>query len=210
MKTFGEKVKNLYNTIGVHYNDEFKNNLMIEDLEILTKRLSKGSKILDVACAGGRDTNYFSKLGFDATGFDFSETEINYAKINYPRGKFIVGDLLELEKFFKKNYFDGIYSCATLDHLTKLNISKAIIQFNKILKMNGKLLVKTKEGFGILKTADKYSNGIERKFTLIKSDKLKNLLIKYGFKIIDFKVEPSKTRANMKFAIAFCQKISDI
>lgn len=210
MKKFGEKVKSLYNTIGIYYNNEFKDNLYIEDLEVLTKTLSKGEKILDVACAGGRDTNYFYELGFDATGFDFSKTEIEYAKQNYPKPKFIEGDLLELDRFFKKNYFDAIYSCATLDHLVKTDIPKAIILFNKILKKNGRLLIKTKEGKGILKTVDKYSNGIEREFTLIESDKLKKLLIKSGFKIIEFKVIPSRTRPNMNFTVALCNKIGDI
>lgn len=210
MLTLGEKQKKLYNKIGVSYNEMFKSNLFVEDLDRLSKHLSKGDKVLDVACAGGRDTNYFSKIGLDAVGLDFSHTEIEYAKESYPAIKFIEGDLLCLVNIFGVDHFDAIYSCATLDHLTNRDIPKAILQFNKVLRLNGKMLIKTKAGKGILKTVDKYSSGLERRFTLVRPEVIRKMILRLGFEILEFEIQPSRTRNNINFIIILCKKIRNI
>lgn len=43
-------------------------------------KLSKNSKILDLACGKGRHSKYLNSLGYEVTGVDLSQSSIDYAK----------------------------------------------------------------------------------------------------------------------------------
>lgn len=205
-----ERTRQLYTTIALPYNEAFPEHSHPEHRQLFINRLPRGARVLDAACAGGRDTAFFHSSHLVPTGIDFSHGEIEYAKSKYPGLDFREVDLLELPDIFPRSEFDGIYSYATLDHLRKSDIPKVISNFNSILKRGGILLVCTRRGKGVLWTNDSYSLNKKRRFTLIEEEELQRLLVGYGFDIEYIEVFQSKTRRNMEFILTLCRKEADI
>jgi ubiquinone/menaquinone biosynthesis C-methylase UbiE len=171
--------------------------------------LTKGSKILDAGCAGGRDSYYFFQNGFNVTGLDYAIGNINYAKSKYTGVRFIEGDILKLPSILKKEEFDAVYTYCACNHLLKKDIPTAINNFNKVLHMGGILFIVTRKGKGVLWTNDKYSEFKKRRFTLIENDVLQKILKLNGFKIEYYETYASKIRPNMEAILAVCKKIKN-
>lgn len=210
MANLAERTEKLYDAVAFQYNEAFLVNYHPEHLKLFTDKLAPGAKILDAGCAGGRDTNFFYDQGFAATGVDFSSGQIAVAQGKYPEVDFRKADLLKLDETFPAGKFDGVYCYATLDHLKKRDMRKAIANFNIVLKQGGVLLVCTRKGKGVLWTADQYSSGKKRSFTLMTSEELQWTLKKNKFAIDHFESFPSLTRPNMEFNLALCRKIDNI
>jgi ubiquinone/menaquinone biosynthesis C-methylase UbiE len=99
-------------------------------------------KILDAGCGTGKDISYFSSLGYEVIGIDLSEGMLKEAKEtlkNRPNVCLIRGDFRTTG--FPDNYFDGIWSSASLVHLPQNEKKRALIEFNRILKEDGILCV---------------------------------------------------------------------
>jgi SAM-dependent methyltransferase len=206
VKSLSQKTQELYNKIAVDYNNAFPFHFHPELLQLFVSHLKSRARILDVGCAGGRDTNYFNSLGFNVTGVDFSKSEIEYARSKYPSVNFLEADLLNLLDYFPAQHFDGIYCYATLDHLEKKYFDKAIAVFSKLLNKGGILYIVTRKGKGIYWTNDLYSQGLKRRFTLIECEELTNLLEKNHFSILKCDEFESLTRKGMFFYSVLASK----
>lgn len=167
--------------------------------------LSRGSLVLDVGCAGGRDSKRFVQKGFRVRGIDLVEGFLKEARRHVPGARFINMDLLNLE--FPENYFDAIYACAVLLHIEKKDIPKALEGFHKILKPNGKLYVAVKEGEGVEYKEDKISGGHKRMFTYFREDELKRFLEKAGFKVTFTRIYSDPLgRKDVKWLVVLAEK----
>ena len=69
------------------------------------EKLEKDSKLLDIGCGTGRNTNY---ININITGIDISEEQIKQCN----KGNNIVADMCELP--FENNSFDNIISIASI------------------------------------------------------------------------------------------------
>ncbi len=107
--------------------------LLYSQLKYFISLIPKNGRILDIGCGPGHDTEYFAKHGFQSIGIDFSSGMIKYAKKNRPAGLFKQIDLLEVDKYFPKNYFDGIWASSSITHLNKKDISKSLGQIKKVV-----------------------------------------------------------------------------
>lgn len=168
--------------------------------------LKKGDRVLDVGCGNGRFYEIIQKTGADYTGIDISEKLIEIAKKKFPKGKFFVGDALEMP--FADNYFDTVYAIALLHHIPSRDFRlKVLNEAKRVLKKNGllitsvwnlwkgqktrdliskftvlKLLKKTELDFGdILMTFEKMKDCYFHYFT---KKELEKLVTKGNFKII--------------------------
>ena len=107
--------------------------LLRKQLKYFISLLPKNGMILDVGCGPGHDTEYFAKEGFEAIGIDFSPGMIAYAKKNRTAGVFKKMNMLEIDNFYAKNYFDGIWSSSSITHLKKADIPRALNQIKKVI-----------------------------------------------------------------------------
>ena len=109
--------------------------------QILLKTFSPHSKLLEIGCGSGRDASFMREQGYDITAIDGSEKMINEAKTIHPALEAHLFTMqlphsLDLEA----NSFDGIYSIATLMHLTLEEIVLSIQKIYMLLKEKGKFL----------------------------------------------------------------------
>lgn len=170
--------------------------------------LSRESRVLDVGCAGGRDSKRLVQKGFEVIGIDLVDEFLEEARKYVPEARFINMDLLKLE--FPENYFDAIYACAVLLHVKKKDIPRALEGFYNILKPSGKLYIAVKEGKGIEYKRDKLSDKQKRMFTYFREDELRRFLKKAGFEMTLAKVflDPLG-RKDVNWLVVFADKRYD-
>ena len=107
-----------------------------------TKRLSKGSLILDAGCGSGRDTKAFLDMGYSVEAFDASSELVSraseYTGIEVKQGLF--NDVNCAEKY------DAIWCCASLLHVPELELIKTLRKLASALKASGVWYVSFKYG----------------------------------------------------------------
>lgn len=127
--------------------------------------LRPGARVLDFGCGSGRDTKYFLDKGFrvDATdgSSEFVKMASDYAKIEVKQMLF-----QELEE---EEIYDGIWACASILHLSRLELADVLKKIAKALVSNGILYTSFKYG-----TEETERNG--RHFTDMTEEKMNALL----------------------------------
>jgi len=187
MKEYIKKTIDFYNQ---NIDEYFQKTMDLQDKFWLGKfvsSLSQDSKILDIGCAFGRDTKFFTNSGFDATGIDLSKEMIKKAKAFSPSSKFYVMDMQNLD--FTDQSFDGIWCSAALLHLNKNDAILALKEIKRVLKKDGFLYLNLKEGIGEKVIFDERYQNSEKFYSYYQESEIKDLLSKFNFKIIDFKIE---------------------
>ncbi len=138
-----------------------------------------GKKLLDAGCGTGHNIGRFLAKGFEVDGLDFSAESIAIAKSRFPRARFFEADLLNTH--LPSNSYDGIFACASLLHIKKADVPRALLEFKRLLKQNGKLFISVKEGKGerIIQKKDR-----KRFFNFFQTDELKKMIEAGGFQIL--------------------------
>lgn len=192
-----------YDKIAEEYSKNISVRASIEDLDKFIGYLKTGKKLIDIGCAAGRDTNLLTIKGYDTTGVDLSENLLAIARRNNPDLKFIKADIRSLP--FPDSSVDGIWARAVFHHLEKKDMMPALNEFNRVLKNDGVIFLRTKMGEGDWKGEDPLSVGEEREFVLLTKNELEEMFLKSNFEKINLEVQKDKTR-DLYWLTAFCRK----
>lgn len=176
-----------YNENALDYFNTTVNADMDKQYKLFLKYLRKTGKILDLGCGSGRDTLYFKKLGYDVDAIDGSkklcELATQYTNIPVKCMKFNELDAVD--------YYDGIWACSSLVHITKKELIEILKKIRKALKDDGIFYVALKSGIGeeILKG---------RYFSYIEKNEFEQIINSLDFKLIDFLSAKSVTNKEEK------------
>ena len=109
-----------------------------EDLEYVLEFLPKGSFVLDIGCADGKETLALQELGYNVIGLtnDGAGNVINYINKTIPTIKVYNMDMNCL--LFKSEYFDCVYMKHTFEHSFSPFIF--MLELNRVLKEGGLIL----------------------------------------------------------------------
>ncbi len=169
------------------------------------KLLPQGGKILDVGCAGGRDSKTFVDNGFDVFGIDVIDEFLDEARRKAPEAEFQNMDLLKLD--FSDGSFDGIWSYAVLLHIQKSDIPGVLDKYSRILKPSGKLFIGVKKGQGSAYVTDKLSKE-KRFFVYYEEDELREILENHGFQIVKLETEADRAgRTDTTWIMVIAEKV---
>ncbi len=113
---------NYYDLNAQKYSDTTLNVKMSEQIDYFCSKLSPGASILDVGCGSGRDSLFFIKNNFQVTSIDASKELANLAS-NLIGQKVIV---TKIEDFKMEDSFDAVWAMASLLHLKKEDLPKAL------------------------------------------------------------------------------------
>lgn len=122
-------------------------------------------RILDAGCGSGRDAKAFSDKGYDVDAFDASPALAKLASE-------FTGQTVEVMSFLdfdKQHHYDGIWACASLLHVPRVELAQVMQRLWRGLKPNGVLYVSFKHG-----SAEREHGG--RVFTDANEDQLKELI----------------------------------
>jgi len=200
-----KKTIQLYEKLGKKYIKDLAG-ITVKEFPDFVELLPKGGKVLDVGCAGGRDSKKFVQKGFKVIGIDLADVFLKEARKIVTQAKFIKMDLMKLK--FPKNYFDAIWANAVLLHIAKNDMSKALKGFYRVLKRSGKLHIRVKKGTGEKYVDERLSAGEKRFFNFFSKKELENSVKKSGFKIISLKIFPDELgRKKVKWIGVLAEKL---
>lgn len=152
-------VKRNYEKIAADFDNTRKKYLWPEIVK-LAEQVKDGSRVLDAGCGNGRLLRVFSEKKIDYVGIDNSKELIKTAVNNFQipitnnqtnyksqflnkikNTKFILGDIIELDKF-KENNFTYVFCVAVLHHLPGKDLRvKALKQMKNKISNNGKIII---------------------------------------------------------------------
>ncbi|MCX6815103.1 MAG: class I SAM-dependent methyltransferase [Candidatus Aenigmarchaeota archaeon] len=186
MKDYTKKTIEFYDRNVEEYIENTKNLQDKKWLERFVSYLSKNARILDLGCAYGRDCKFFVDNGFETHGVDLSSKLIERAKSSVKGAKFYIMDILDLK--FPNENFDGVWCSATLLHIKKKDVSKALSEIKRVLKKGGILYLNLKEGVGEKAVKDERYEGAEKFYSYFTENEIKGMLTEIGFKTLDFEL----------------------
>lgn len=141
---------NYYNQNADAFIEGTKNADMSQQYGFFLKYLPVGCKLLDLGCGGGRDSAYFSSLGFDVTAVDGSRELCK--RVREEHG--IQALCIQFEDLFFVSEFDAIWACASLLHVKKADMPAILMKVSAALKLGGTLYASFKYG-----SEERISNG---------------------------------------------------
>ena len=180
-----EKTLDYYNTNSTKLNERYESADVNEVQRLLLRSFLKNSKILDIGWGSGGDASFMTKNDFDVIAIDGSKNMIEEAKKIHPElFEKLYHKTLPNDLTFNKT-FDGVYSIATLMHLSKIDLAKTISKIYDLLDQNGKFLMSVS-----LFRNDIDKNGFDDKgrfFLVLSFEEWINLVENIGFKILETK-----------------------
>lgn len=133
---------NYYNQNADSFIDGTRNADMSEQYRFFLRHLPAGSKLLDLGCGGGRDSAYFSSLGFEVTAVDGSEELCKRVREAYGIDALCV----KFEDISFASEFDAVWACASLLHVKKADMPMVMEKVSAALKQGGVLYASFKYG----------------------------------------------------------------
>lgn len=151
--------------------------------KLLLQTFEEKSNVLEVGCGSGRDASFMVNNNYNITAIDGSKNMIEEAKkIHSELSEKLFYIILPNDLEFDIK-FDGIYSIATLMHLSKNDLEKTISKIYNLLNQNGKFLMAIS-----LCRDDINENGFDefnRFFLLLEEREWIVVCEKVGFKVIN-------------------------
>ena len=143
---------------------------------LLNKYFSKRRdlKILDAGCGPGVMLPTLAKYG-DVVGVDMSDDALQFAK---KRGKVVKGNIMSLK--FKDETFDLVICMDVLYHTWVDDETKALKEFNRVLKKGGLLFIR-EPAYNWLRGKEDVGSLTQRRFS---KRRLESLVKKSSFKIL--------------------------
>jgi ubiquinone/menaquinone biosynthesis C-methylase UbiE len=178
-----------YNVTASNYAEKFINELEHKHLDkILLKafaseNIGKG-KLIDLGCGPGQTTKFLFDCGFaDIIGVDISSEMVTVARNINPHLNFEKADILNLN--YPDNSFGSAIAFYSIVHFDYEQVKTAFREIKRLLIHNGQFLFTFHVGNNIVHLDNFLDHQVNIDFYFFETAKIKDLLIKTGFEIID-------------------------
>ena len=188
---------NFYNENAESFFNDTVNASMKPTYDLFLKDMPKTGEILDLGCGSGRDSKFFIEKGYKVTAIDLSEELAKKASLHIIQDV-IVMDMKDIDYHDK---FVGIWSCASLLHLSEKDIFITLKKCYEALKYKGVIYASFKLG-----KTNYEKNG--RIFTCFNDEKFSRLISTFkNYKLITFETgDVREGRENEKWFNILMQK----
>jgi SAM-dependent methyltransferase len=158
-------------------------------LNAFASRVTGKRRVLDLGCGPGRDVDFLTQLACQAVGLDLSAGMLAQARRRLPAAHLVRADLRHIP--FAPRTFDGVWACASLLHLPRVELPAALAELSRLLRCpGGVLFVALKSGEG-----ERWSTGIggERYFfAYYQPVEVETLLGGAGFHVVESWATPDQ------------------
>lgn len=184
---YKEMTRIAYDNMALKYHEQFRFEMEQKEFDRLfldkfSQQLKSNSKICDAGCGpSGHIGKYLFDKGHEIYGIDISPKCIEIAKKYNSKINFKVMDMAEMK--FEDNFFDAIISFYSIMYTPKEYVDSIILEFNRVLKSDGKLLIVLKKGNSNDIIEDYWDEGNPVYYTLFQENEIKNMLIRNNFSI---------------------------
>lgn len=104
----------------------------------VSERRSHGHRVLDLGCGPGRDIEFLTQLGCQVVGLDLSLGMLAQARKRIPDAHLVRADLRYIP--LAPGRFDGVWACASLLHLRRAEMPRALARVARLLQLPGGVL----------------------------------------------------------------------
>jgi SAM-dependent methyltransferase len=146
-----------YNRNAVEFYSNTINVNMTNHYMPFLELIPKGGRILDAGCGSGRDSLYFLNASYQVVAFDASQEMVKLSTK-------LIGQPVRLMEFQKMNFvneFDGIWACASLLHVPRVEMHNVFRRLTIALKPNGIIYASFKYGDKEEHRNGRYFNGYD-------------------------------------------------
>jgi ubiquinone/menaquinone biosynthesis C-methylase UbiE len=172
-----------YDQIAAAYAERYWKMSLDNTLQNFMDAVKPNGNVLDLGCGPGRDVALLSKRGLNVIGFDRSLGMLVEAQRRVQAG-FACADMRRIP--LASGSIDGIWMCASLLHIPRIDVPDVLSEIHRILRTNGILFISVRQGNGE-EWSD--SDGGLRYFTLFQLDELLGLLTQAKFTVLQQSVE---------------------
>ena len=149
LRQIHEKARQSYNLAAEKYYEYFKDEMKQKEydrkfLDEFSNHFGSKSVICDVGCGPGHITRYVHDKGLNVFGADISEKCVEVARRENPGMRFQVMDIADLD--LGDGSVDGIISFYSIIHTPKRFQPMLFSEFNRVLKIGGRICVVVKKG----------------------------------------------------------------
>lgn len=155
------------------------------ELDLLSRRLTKGAHVLDIGCGAGVPIARTLAQRFQVTGVDISSEQIRRARRNVPEGMFIQGDIMSVT--FPSASFDAAVAFYTIFHLPREEHPELLRRIYAWLKPSGYLLATVTLIAEAAYTEDDFFD-VPMYWSNYGLEDYKTILTQIGFKLLDTSV----------------------
>lgn len=135
-----ETVRSGYNKLASSYSaSRTVDSEDIQLLRLLLERLPRRALVLDAGCGAGYPVAQILAKSFRVVGVDFALGPIQLAVGNVPDGMFACADLSNVP--FKNDTFDAVCSYYAIIHVPRIEHSKLLRDFHRVLRVGGLALL---------------------------------------------------------------------
>lgn len=135
-----------YDLIADRYADVWFDRPSTPLADAFLAHLPVGALVLDAGCGPGQYTRYFWSRDRFAVGIDISAHTIANARARCGLPVFARMSMTALA--FPDAAFTGIWACASVPHIPRASVGRALAQFHRVLKPSGVLFVNVPLGSG--------------------------------------------------------------
>lgn len=104
-------------------------------LKDFLREIPKQGRILDLGCGPGQDIFYLMNKGYHAIGLDGAWSFLLWARKKDPQVSLVYGDLRRLP--LRETQFDGIWAAASMIHISKTEVRKALKGIGSLMSPGG-------------------------------------------------------------------------
>lgn len=179
-----EKVRESYNAVAASYGASFRDELSDKPLDraLLTALLEETGlvpHIVDIGCGPGHVTAWFTSSGAHGVGIDLSDAMVSLARLQYPNSEFRQGDVLALPA--NDQEFDAAIAFYSLIHLQESELTDALAEIHRVLKINAMFLAAFHVGHHIVHRDEWFDQAVDLDFRFLEISEIKNALAATGF-----------------------------
>ncbi|WP_165225792.1 class I SAM-dependent methyltransferase [Aquisphaera insulae] len=147
--------------------------------------LKPGSAIIDLGCGSGRDLKRFAKGGHRPVGIDYSLPLLGLAA-RFSGQATVLGNIRLVP--FRAEAFDAAWAMASLLHLPRSAIGRALRQIAACLKPGAPLFAGLKLGIG------EETDSLGRFTTFYAADEWSDILAESNFSVYDLQIDIERRR----------------
>jgi SAM-dependent methyltransferase len=187
LEVIKELTRIAYNKTAGKYHEHFRNEMEQKAydrliLDRFSDMLGRQASICDAGCGpSGHISKYLLDKGHKPVGIDISPRCIEIASAYNPEINYKVMDMMHTG--FRNGSFDGIISFYSILYTPKAYVDKIFMEYNRILKVGGKLLLVVKKGDreGIIE--DEWYEGNKVYFTHFVESEIRDFMIRNHFNL---------------------------
>ena len=180
-----------YDEIAPHFAAKFCGTDLSAQLDHFCAYFKPGARILDVGCGPGRDLLSLAERGFWAVGLDRSSGMLREATARGAE-RLVQADVRALP--FASGTLDGVWACASLLHLPKVELPAALAETHRALG-HGHICLIMKQGEGESWRDD--GQGQRRFFAYFHPAEVELALERAEFRVMYCGLEPDENRSNL-------------